>query len=159
MGKRHGTGEAVAKLPEQAERPLVARDGPDGLTKMQMRIAQAVPDVRLKRPFAEVAAQVEGMPTVSDGLLIMTELAVVPAHGVASQGDPAAVIGRFEQRQALPGVIQSPVILPLPAKYMAEIQVNPGLADVVVSLPVQVKSLLQMGVHVVGGAERETGMG
>src|SRR5215831_6007487 len=75
-------GVVVGELPEQAERALVARDGLRIAAELVIGVADAVQGAGLARARAEFAVQVEGLPAVGEGLLVMAVLGAVPAGRV-----------------------------------------------------------------------------
>jgi hypothetical protein len=77
---------------------------------------------------------------------------VQPADGVQGGRLPAAVACGARQAENLPGLAQRGLGLALPLQGQGELEVDPGLADLVAELTVEAEGLLQVGAPGLGGA-------
>jgi hypothetical protein len=131
------TGEAVSfvepvgEVPVEADRLLVAPDGPLLMTEVMVNEAEAVPGGRLPAALAQRTDGRQALLALGDGLLVVAEPGLAEADVVEDHGLARPVPGGPVQLEGAGGVPEriSEALLPLGDPGQAAVYA--GLADVV----------------------------
>lgn len=106
MGENLRLEEAVAELPEQAERALVVGSRHGEVAKLMLGVTQAVPGERFTAAVAVFLVHGQGLSAEQPGLVRVAEHDLAPADGVECGRLPGLVGGGPEQSQRLLGVAE-----------------------------------------------------